>query len=742
MLSLPSLAFPRISRSLKWTPFIPHIPTPKQLAFLLLDNYEEAFYGGAAGGGKSDALLMGALQYVDTPGYAALLLRRTFKALTLPEALLDRARMWLGGTGAKWNSDSNTWIFPSGARVVFGYLENDRDVEQYQSAAFQYCVAKGTPVLMANGEWKPIEDIGIGDVVQTLEGPQPVQMVYRLGRKRVARLSSALGEALVSAQHRLLTSCDGWRTPMELLSRRYPPCGNSGGYSLPKCAISSSRHGRLHLGQRQALSPYQQNSREMVDPDCAFSVTDGQNDCVMSEGEYPEARLQHKQGVPLVLYGQSPQLKEWNGAYHAVLDGVSLTKLQDFPIGYPLGRRSCDGQPRLNQVSAQDSTQQLAGVATQSHTCQRLGGQGYIHGRNLREYAHPYTMERRPIHGDVLSLLSDITLEGEAEVLDLTVSSCSHYIIYPGYVSSNCGFDELTQFSEYQYRYMHSRTRRLENSTIPIRIRGASNPGSIGHDWVKIRFIVEGLEKGRPFIPAKLDDNPHLDQAAYIKSLNNLDPVTRDQLLRGDWSARTAGSKFRREWFKLIDVAPNDCKYVRYWDMAATEKKANTDPDWTAGAKVGRNPQGNYFIADMRHARVTPQSVEALITQTAQLDGRNTWIYMEQEPGASGKTLVDYYGRKVLQGYTFYPDKVTGDKSSRANPVSSQAEAGNVYIVKGAWINDYLDEAESFPTGAHDDQVDAVSGAFTQLVIPGNPEGMLRAMELIIEQRAKVGSKP
>lgn len=130
--SQPALMMPRTTK------YIPHRPTPKQAAYLLLPQIE-AFYGGEPGGGKSDALLMGALQYVDVPHFAAILFRRTFADLSLPGALMDRSREWLMGTDAHWSEQRKTWTFPSGATVSFGYLESENDKYRYQSAEFQYC---------------------------------------------------------------------------------------------------------------------------------------------------------------------------------------------------------------------------------------------------------------------------------------------------------------------------------------------------------------------------------------------------------------------------------------------------------------------------------------------------------------------------------------------------------------------------------------------------------------------------
>lgn len=235
-----------------WSSFCPHAPHPPQAAFCALDSFE-ALYGGAAGGGKSDALLMAALQYVDQPGYAALLLRRTYADLSLPNALMDRAQRWLAASPARWDDVTKTWRFPSGATLTFGYLQNVNDKYRYQGAEFQFI-----------------------------------------------------------------------------------------------------------------------------------------------------------------------------------------------------------------------------------------------------------------------------------------------------------GFDEATQFPESDYTYLSSRLRRLEGSQIPLRMRAASNPGGIGHAWVKRRFVNRATRADRIYLPAKLHENPSLDQAAYRRSLDELDATTREQYLNGDWDVRELNG---REFFDADDLA-------------------------------------------------------------------------------------------------------------------------------------------------------------------------------------------
>lgn len=409
-------------QALKLNKYIPQIPTAKQAAFLLLPSLE-AFFGGSAGGGKSSTLLMAALQYVDVPEYAGVIFRRTYADLAKPEALMDRAHTWLGGTDARWNGQEHAWRFPSGARIVFSHLEHEASKYDHQSAAYQFC-----------------------------------------------------------------------------------------------------------------------------------------------------------------------------------------------------------------------------------------------------------------------------------------------------------GFDELTAFTETQYRYLFSRLRRLKGFSVPLRMRGASNPGNIGHSWVRQRFIVEGSTMRRPYIPARLEDNPYLDTAAYEESLAQLDQVTRQQLRDGDWDASIAGEMFQRHWFPIVTDYPRGARMLRCWDLAGTEPSAqNTDPDWTVGALIAY-AQGQYWIVDVQRFRLTPKKVEDRIAQQAAIDGTPVEILIEQEPGSSGKAVIEDFQRRVLTGYSVRGIPSTGSKLDRARPAASAAEAKNIMLVEGPWITPFLETLCLFPNGKHDDDVDVLSMGVNSLgarVTPG-----------------------
>ncbi len=117
--------------------YCPHAPWPKQRLALDIEC-REVFYGGAAGPGKTDWLLMSALEYVHIPRYSALILRRDMPRLALPGSIMDRSKEWLIGTDARWNEQRKTWAFPSGAKIQFGYIDNMDDRFRYASAEFQF----------------------------------------------------------------------------------------------------------------------------------------------------------------------------------------------------------------------------------------------------------------------------------------------------------------------------------------------------------------------------------------------------------------------------------------------------------------------------------------------------------------------------------------------------------------------------------------------------------------------------
>ncbi len=321
------------------------------------------------------------------------------------------------------------------------------------------------------------------------------------------------------------------------------------------------------------------------------------------------------------------------------------------------------------------------------------------------------------------------------------------------------GFDELTHFTRDQFFYMLSRNRSL--SGVRPYVRATCNPvpdddptGGWIHEFVGwyigddgyalsersgvMRWFVnindqlhwadtceelaarfpETTPKSFTFIKSSLYDNQILmrEDPGYLANLQALPLVDRERLLGGNWKIKPAAGKvFNRGWFEIVDAAPAGGRTVRFWDLAATEKTvAKDDPDFTAGVKM-RRVDDVYYIMDAIAVQEAPGRVDALIKNTASQDGVSVTVRFEREGGASGvrdaRNTVT-----MMAGYDVRAVSPQGDKVTRSKGLAAQAEAGNVKIVRGTWNDRYLRTLHAFPDGAHDDEVDASSGAFNDLV--------------------------
>jgi predicted phage terminase large subunit-like protein len=244
--------------------------------------------------------------------------------------------------------------------------------------------------------------------------------------------------------------------------------------------------------------------------------------------------------------------------------------------------------------------------------------------------------------------------------------------------------------------------------------------------WLSATFTPKGLSHwtyqvfatGRPntaMFSCRTADNPFLPEDFHETVAGQYTSRLALQELEGRF-VETEGGLFRREWFKVVDAAPKLTAKVRAWDLASTPKeKKSQDPDWSVGALLGKDEAGDIHILNIVRLRGSPQQVEAAVRSTAELDGKDTAIWMEEEGGSSGKTVIDHYVRRVLAGFNFRAERSTGDKATRAMPLAAASERGLVKVVRAHWNADLLDEFGAFPYGGHDDIVDSCSLAFNKL---------------------------
>ncbi len=165
-------------------------------------------------------------------------------------------------------------------------------------------------------------------------------------------------------------------------------------------------------------------------------------------------------------------------------------------------------------------------------------------------------------------------------------------------------------------------------------------------------------------------------------------------------------------WLRIVDTVPHkQLKLARVWDCASTPDGG----DYTVGALCGWDAStADFYILNIIKKQLSPGGVEILIRSTALADGTDVEVYIEQEPGSSGKALVEHFTTTVLPEFTVKPVPATKTKVIRAQPLLAAAEAGRVNLLTGPWVDAYIAEFDSFP-GVFDDQVDTTSAGYTLL---------------------------
>jgi hypothetical protein len=211
---------------------------------------------------------------------------------------------------------------------------------------------------------------------------------------------------------------------------------------------------------------------------------------------------------------------------------------------------------------------------------------------------------------------------------------------YQGSELAFIGVDELTQMTEVQYTYLLSRLRRHASSEVPLRMRATSNPGGIGHEWVKRRFIDEP-GKDRLFIPAKLDDNPHIDRDEYRKALANLDSTTRMQLLEGIWVQDTTGLVYKYDDTRNgIDAVPDfdGMEYVMGIDLGASQSTPSTA--FCIVAFHRHHPEAMWICHSECHAGMIPSTIAKRIHE---LNEQYDFSYIVADAGALGRGYIEEF---------------------------------------------------------------------------------------------------
>ena len=224
-----------------------------------------------------------------------------------------------------------------------------------------------------------------------------------------------------------------------------------------------------------------------------------------------------------------------------------------------------------------------------------------------------------------------------------------------------------------------------------------------GFNWLYETFTNGGPDY--EVIKSSTRANPYLPREFIASLERSYTADWRKQEIEGEFTDPT-GSLFKRHWFATVDHTPENLKWVRYWDLAASIK---TTADYTASAEVALGPDGVLYVRNMVRGQWEWPDAKKIMVSTM-IAGNGTQHGIEE--AMHGLAAVQELRRdSSLVAITLRGIRVDKDKMSRALPWAARAEAGKVKLVRGDWVPAFLDEICAFPQGAHDDQVDTVAAA-------------------------------
>jgi predicted phage terminase large subunit-like protein len=230
-----------------------------------------------------------------------------------------------------------------------------------------------------------------------------------------------------------------------------------------------------------------------------------------------------------------------------------------------------------------------------------------------------------------------------------------------------------------------------------------------GYDWLYETFV-KTESPDYVVVKSSTRDNVFLPESFVERLQSQYTHQWQQQEIEGEF-CELEGTLFKRQWFQIVEHAPEGLKWSRYWDLAASTKTA---ADFSASARVALDKDsGDVFIRDLIKLKAEWPDVRRTIINTALGE---SGVALGIESAMHGLAAVQELLRlPELVNVSLKSIRVDKDKVSRALPIASRAEQGKVKLVRGEWIGDFIDEATSFPHGQHDDQIDACSGAFQMI---------------------------